>query len=288
MGASLSLYGLSAARILGLSIATCVVLEYGISRIIASRDTVWNWNSVVYSVLLAFFMPYNTPWWLIVVGCAILILVGEKLFGGLGAFPVHPVVLTYAILLVSWPHRFDYTASLISLQWDANMIEPLRLVKTLGNSAETAFDWRLLFLGKQSAGIGNSFILYLLIGGILLLLLRQIRWHIPVAFFLGVISTSFILQAFAPSNIASPGFQVLTGSVVFAAFFIATDFTTSPVHPVPMLVYGFLGGILVVLIRSFSNHIDGIAFAILLINLTTPLLDRIAPKVLGAEVPANA
>jgi len=249
---------------------------------------VWNWNSIVYSVLLAFFMPYNAPWWLIVVGCVILILVGKKLFGGLGAFPVHPVMLTYAILLVSWPHRFDYTAALLSLNWDTNMIEPMRLVKTLGNSAESAFDWHILLLGKQSAGIGNGLVLYLLIGGILLLLLRQIRWHIPVAFLLGVIVTSLILQSFGTVNIASPGFQILTGSVVFAAFFIATDFTTSPVHPVPMLVYGFLGGILVVLIRGFSNHVDGIAFAIILINLTTPLLDRIAPKVLGAEVPTNA
>jgi len=233
-------------------------------------------------------MPANAPWWLVVVGCAIMIPGGKRLFGGLGAYPVHPVALSFAILLVSWPERFDYTGALISFDWGANMIEPMRQIKTLGTGAESAFDWQALFLGHQAAGIGNGLIMYLLIGGLLLLLLRQIRWHIPVSFLLGVILTSAVLRFAAPASVATPMFQLLSGSVIFGAFFIATDFTTSPVHPIPMLIYGFLGGMIVVLIRSFGSDIDGVVFAILLINLCTPLLDRIAPKVRGVEVSGHA
>ena len=286
--ASLWLFGLNSLRILGLTIVTSVALEYTINLLISSRDAVWNWNSVVYAVILAFFMPYNAPWWLIVVGCVIMILGGKSLFGGLGAYPVHPAALSYTILLVSWRDRFDYTGSLISLDWGTRMIEPMRQIKTLGAGAESLLDLPALFLGKQAAGIGNALIIYLLIGGLLLLLLRQVRWHIPVAFLLGVAVTSTFLQFVAPSSVATPLLQLLSGSVVFAAFFIATDYTTSPVHPIPMLIYGFLGGMIVVLIRSFGADIDGAAFAILLINLCTPLLDRIAPKVRGVEAATHA
>lgn len=288
MAASLYLFGLNSLRILGLAVASSVILEYAVIRFIPARDVAWNWNSVVYAVILAFFMPYNAPWWLVVVGCAIMILGGKRLFGGLGAYPVHPVALSYAILLVSWPQRFDYTGALISFDWSINMTEPMRQIKTLGVQAESAFDWQALFLGKQAAGIGNGLIVYLLIGGLLLLLLRQIRWHIPVSFLLGVVLTSAVLGFATPASVATPVFQLLSGSVIFGAFFIATDFTTSPVHPIPMLIYGFLGGMIVVLIRSFGADIDGVIFAILLINLCTPLLDRIAPEVRGVEVSGHA
>ena len=239
-------------------------------------------------VLLALMMPYDSPWWLILVGCFIMIIIGKKLFGGLGAYPVHPAVLSFAIMLVSWPGRFDYTASLLSVDFGTKMIEPIRFVKTLGAEAENAFNWQNLLLGKQVAGIGNALVLFLLLGGLFLIMTRQINWHIPVSFLAGTFFMAWALHLIEPTQFATPVFHILTGSTIYGAFFLATDHTSSPVNPIPMLLYGLLGGGLTVLIRSFSNYSDGVIFAILLINLCYPLLDRITPKVHGLEKVQNA
>lgn len=116
-------------------------------------------------------------------------------------------------------------------------------------------------------------------GGILLLLFRQIRWHIPVSFLVGVYLSALVLHVLSPEQFASPLFFLLTGSTVFAAFFLVPESTTSPVNPLPMILYGLLGGILLVIIRSFSMYSDGVVFAVLLLNLCNPLLDRITPAI---------
>jgi electron transport complex protein RnfD len=285
---SVWLFGLHSLRIIGLAVAFSVSLDALANRLVISKDKTTNWSSVTLAVVFAFLMPYDVPWWLILVGCFIMIVVGKKLFGGMGAYPVHPVLLSFAMLQVSWPHRFDYTKSLISLDWGVRMVEPLRLVKTVGGSAEQAFYWQDLLLGKQVAGIGNALVLYLLLGGLFLIIIRQIPWHIPAAFIFGNLLMAGILHLIDPGQFASPMFYLLSGGTVFAAFFLATEYTTSPVNPVPMLIYGFLGGALLMVIRAFSNYPDGIAFTILLINLCNPLLDRITPKVYGVEATGYA
>jgi electron transport complex protein RnfD len=145
-----------------------------------------------------------------------------------------------------------------------------------------------LLLGDQVAGIGNAMVLWLIIGGLILILWRQITWHIPVSFLLGVAVISFLGHLVYPDSFPSVQFQLLSGSTVFTTFFLVTDHTTSPVNKLPMIIYGFLGGLVLVLIRSFSIFYDGAVFAVLLINLCNPLIDRITPKVYGLEVKTNA
>ncbi len=286
--ASVWLFGLHSLRIMGLAIALCVFFDAVVGKLVPSKDKTTNWSSVTLAILLSFMMPYDAPWWLVLVGCFIMIVIGKRLFGGLGAYPVHPAMLSYAILLVSWPKRFDYTASLISLDWGVKMVEPLRLIKTLGGNMEHAFYWQDLLLGRQVAGIGNALVLYLLLGGLLLIAIRQISWHIPVAFIIGNLVTAGILYLASPGQFATFPFYLLSGGAVFAAFFLATEYTTSPVNPLPMLIYGFLGGVLLMLIRAYSIHADGVVFTILLINLCSPLLDRITPRIRGIEASAHA
>jgi electron transport complex protein RnfD len=286
--ASVWLFGLHALRIIGLAVAFSVLLDALANKLVPSKDKTTNWSSVTMAIIFAFLMPYDVAWWLILVGCFIMIVVGKKLFGGMGAYPVHPVLLSFAMLQVSWPQRLDYTGSLISLDWGIKMVEPLRLVKTIGGSAEQAFYWQDLLLGKQVAGIGNALVLYLLLGGLFLIVIRQIPWHIPVAFIIGNLLMAKILYLVDPGQFASPTFYLLSGGTIFAAFFLATEYTTSPVNPVPMLIYGFLGGALLMIIRAFSIYPDGVAFTILLINLCNPLLDRITPKVYGVEATGYA
>ncbi len=103
-----------------------------------------------------------------------------------------------------------------------------------------------------------------------------------------MLACAWLLEMLAPGRSASPLFQVLAGSSVFAGFFMMTEHTTSPVNPLPMLIYGLMGGLLLVLIRAFSSHVDGMIFTVLLMNLCSPLLDQIKPKVVGLEVNCDA
>lgn len=279
--AGISLFGMHAVRIIALTVAFSVSFDAIAGRIVPSKDRTTNWSSVTMAVILAFMMPFNSSWWMIAVGSFVMIVVGKRLFGGYGAYPVHPVLLSFAMMRVSWPGRFDHTASMISLDWAQKMVEPLRAVKTMGSVVESAFPWQHLLLGRQVAGIGEALVLYLALGGLILLATRQITWHIPVAFIAGNFLMAGLLHLIDPAQFATPLFYLLAGGTVFAAFFLATEYTTSPVNPLPMFLYGLLGGILLMLIRAFSVYVDGVAFTILLINLCSPLLDKITPQVGG-------
>ena len=126
-------------------------------------------------------------------------------------------------------------------------------------------------------------VLFVLIGGIFLLLAREIQWQLPVGFIIGLLGTATLLHLSRPETFASPIFYLLSGGTLFMGFFLITDHTTSPVNRLPMFLYGILAGVLLILIRGYSKHVDGIAYAVLLLNLCSPLMDIIKPKVKGAE-----
>lgn len=288
ISASVYRFGTSAIEIYCLCIASAVIADAGTNLIIKTRDPVTNWSSVPLAILLAVMLPVGTPGWLVVTGCLLMILLGKKLFGGIGAYPVHPVMLTYAMMHISWPQHFNNTKALLGHDWNIPMIDILQISKTYGQNGEALFSWQDLLMGYQVAAIGNGMILFILIGGLLLLLMRAISWHIPTAFILGVIGMSALLKGIDPTLSASPLFHLLSASTLLGAFFLATESTTSPVNPIPMLIYGFFGGALLVLLRSFSEHTDGIAFTILIINFIAPLVDRITPKIRGLEIQHHA
>ena len=163
------------------------------------------------------------------------------------------------------------------------MIEPLRLVKSMGGTAEAQYSLLDLFIGRQVAGAGEGMVLFILAGGVMLLLMREIQWQLPFGFFIGLMVSGGLLHWYDPNVFASPLFYLFSGGTVLMGLFLITDHTTSPVNKVPMFLYGVLAGILLILIRGYSKHVDGIAFAILLANLCSPLLDMIKPKVKGAK-----
>ena len=112
--------------------------------------------------------------------------------------------------------------------------------------------------------------------------MREIQWQAPAGFLLGIVATAGILHITDPVSFASPMFYVLSGGTVFMGLFLITDHTTSPVNKTPLFLYGLLAGVLLILIRGYSKHFDGIAYAVLLVNLCAPLLDMIKPKTKGA------
>jgi len=279
----LFIFGTAALRVFGLCVVFAVLIDFICEKLAPSRDLTSNWSSVSLALLLAFMLPLNAPWWLILVGCFIMIVVGKKFFGGVGAYPVQPAVLALAVMQLSWPHRMDYTAALKDMDWSVTMVEPLRLVKSVGAEAARQYDWWELFLGFQVAGTGNGMVFFLLFSGLLLLLMREIQWQAPAGFAIGLIGTAGILHAFYPETFAAPLFYLLSGGTVFMALFLLTDHTTSPVNNKPLFIYGLIAGILLILVRGYSKHVDGIAYTVLLVNLCAPLLDMIKPKPKGGD-----
>lgn len=281
--ASLYYFGLPALRVFSLCVLFSLVLDFLAEKFAPSRDLTSNWSSISLALLLAFMLPINAPWWLILIGCFLMIIVGKKFFGGVGAYPTQPAVLAVAIMQLSWPARMDYTNALKSMDWQVTMIEPLRLLKSMGPMAESQYHWFDLLLGRQVAGTAEGMVLFILIGGLFLLLKREIQWQLPAGFIAGLLCISAPLYLYDSNAFASPLFYILSGGTLFMGFFLITDHTASPVNKLPMFLYGLIGGILLMLIRIYSKHPDGIVFAVLLANLCFPLLDMIKPKVKGAK-----
>jgi len=281
MAGSFFIFGPGVLRVFGLSVVFSVLFDFIAEKLAPSRDLTSNWSSVSLGLLLAFMLPINAPWWLIMIGSFLMIIVGKKLFGGVGAYPVQPAVLAVAILQLSWPNRMDYTAALKDIDWSMSVIEPLRLVKSVGAVGADSYPWYNLLFGHQVAGTGNGMVFFLLFSGLLLLLMREIKWQAPVGFMLGLLTTAGLLHFFDPATFASPLFYLLSGGTVFMGLFLITDHTNTPVNKTPMLLYGILAGVLLILIRGFSKHIDGVVYAVLLVNLCAPLLDMIKPKPKG-------
>jgi electron transport complex protein RnfD len=136
-------------------------------------------------------------------------------------------------------------------------------------------------MGRQSGGIGSTFGLGLIIGGLYLIARGQIRWEISFSFLAGIFLSSYLFNMVYPSKFAGPVFHLLTGYTLMGAFFLATEDSSSPVNFIPMLLYGLMGGTLTILIRNIGAFSDGTVFAILLMNVANPLLDKIRSKALG-------
>ena len=282
MAACLFILGPSSLRVFGLTVCFSIIIDYLCEKFAPSRDLTSNWSSVSLALLLAFMLPVNAPWWFILIGCLVMIVVGKKLFGGVGAYPVQPAVLAVAVLQLSWPERMDYTAAMKDMDWSVTMIEPLRLAKSMGAEAANYYNWYDLFFGFQVAGTGNAMVFFILVSGLLLLLMREIQWQAPAGFAVGLGVTAGLLHMVDPTTFASPLFYLLSGGTVFMGLFLITDHTTSPVNKTPLFLYGLIAGILLILIRGYAKHVDGIAYAVLLVNLCAPLLDMIRPKTIGA------
>ena len=197
MVGSLLIFGPAVLRVFGLCVCFSVLFDFLSEKFAPSRDLTSNWSSVSLALLLAFMLPLNVPWWLIMIGCFLMVVVGKKLFGGVGAYPVQPAVLAIAVLQLSWPARMDYTSALKDMDWTVTMIEPLRLVKSIGAAGAEQYDWYNLLFGYQVAGTGNGMVFFILFSGLLLLLMREIQFRPLQVFYLGL----WQLQAYCTSLI---------------------------------------------------------------------------------------
>ena len=256
-------------------------------------------SALVTAVLLALALPPLAPWWLVLIGTAFAIIIAKQLYGGLGFNPFNPAMVGYVVLLVSFPremtvwlspqmvsgHSLDLVSSLavvFSGQWPAGLAldavsaaTPLDSVKTglsLNHAVSETLSTNLLFGslgGKGWEWINGMFLL----GGLWLIYKKVISWHIPLA----VLATLAVLAGFFylvdQDTFASPVFHLFSGAALLGAFFIATDPVTASTTPRGRIYYGVGIGAFTYIIRTWGGYPDGIAFAVLLMNMAAPLID---------------
>lgn len=268
-----------------------------------ARTAVTDWSAVLCGVLLAFCLPPLAPWYVSVLGSVFAIAIAKHAFGGLGANVFNPAMAGYAFLILSFPEAMtrwpatDGPGTLASVKlifwpgqlgtgWDAlTMATPLdQLRDELGQMKMLS---EILGGDAMPSRAGWwAFQLAAAAGGVFLLAMKVIRWHLPVATLAGVCACAGILHVADPDRFATVAFHLGAGSAVFAAFFIVTDPVTAATSPRGRLFYGAAIGVLAVLIRTFGAYPDGMAFAVLLMNAAVPLIDRATrPRVYGHNAP---
>ncbi|GAB6906806.1 Electron transport complex, RnfABCDGE type, D subunit [Desulfosarcina cetonica] len=280
--AGIAFYGAPALGVICMAMSTAIFWELLLNRAMRRPITVGDGNAALVGLLLAMLLPASTPWWVVLIGTFLAIVIGMQIFGGIGANPFNPVVLAIAILSLSYNHYLDFDSGLVNfaLPFSSSMA-PLATLKAFGPEAVANLNLMDLFMGKQVGALGSTSGLALTIGGIYLMLRGFIRWEISLSFIAGIYLTAMLFNMADPIRFAPPMLHLLTGYTLIAAFFLATESSSSPVNFLPMLLYGALGGIMTVLIRNIGAYVDGVIFAILLINLTNPLIDKIRPKAIG-------
>jgi electron transport complex protein RnfD len=277
-------YGAPALGVLALSISCAMIWELIMNFAMKRPASIGDGNAAVIGLLFAMLMPATTPWWAVVVGTFVAVVVGKEIFGGIGCNPLNPALVAIAILMLSWKHLLDFNDALVSYELGFNMVYPLAAIKAFGASAVSEYSRAGLLMGQQAGGIGTTFGLGLIIGGLYLMLRGHIRWEISLSFLAAIFVTALLFNLSDPDKYANPVFHLLTGYTLIGAFFLAPEDSSSPVNFVPMLLYGVLAGILTVLIRNIGAFVDGVVFAILMMNVANPLLDKIRPKAMGKGI----
>jgi electron transport complex protein RnfD len=271
-------YGIHALRVYALSISVALISEIIIRKLFKRSDTSIDGSAILIGLLFAMLLPSNVPYWLVIMGSFLCIFIGKEIFGGLGSNPLNPILVGWTITRVSWPEYFNFDLAMVNYDTGFSFRYPLTLLKNGGTEIISDFKPLDLLLGKQVGGIGAAAIGLLFIGGLYLLIRKKISWEIPVSFILGVVVMSFIFWASDSSIYANPFFHLLTGNVMIGAFFLSTDFASSPSNRWGMIVFGLSCGIIAILLRAWSIYPDGVVFAIMIMNLFTPLLDKIKGK----------
>lgn len=272
-------FGLDAARVLALAGAVAVITEALLQRLAGREIGVDDGSALFHGLLFAMLLPSTVPWWLVTMGAFCTIALGRSVFGGFGSNPLCPPLVGWAVCAVSWGRYLDLDLALSRFPTP----DPLALLKHLGPQAVDSMPLGQLFLGDQLGALGASQGAALLAGGLFLIAIGRLRPHIPAAFLAGVALMAALFQFLDPQTQAGPLFHLVTGSTLIGAFFLAPDCGSSPSGHMPMLLYGLVAGVLVMVIRHWGVYPDGVPFAILLANLLSPLLDRIRPKPFGGR-----
>ncbi len=274
-------FGLRAALVVLLCVASAVGFE-ALTQILLRRTvTISDCSAAVTGLLLGLNLSSEVPLYVPIVGAAFAIVVVKQLFGGIGKNFMNPALAARVFLMLAWTEGMSKFPSLTEGVDAVASATPLASLKHGVLPAESFAD---LFVGHVSGCIGEISVLMLLIGGVYLLVRRVITWHIPVSFIATVALLTLIFPQGGVDNLQFMLTSLCSGGLMIGAFFMATDYVTSPVTPVGRLIYGVGCGALVVFLRYFSGYNEGVSFAILIMNALVWYLDTATkPRVFGKK-----
>ena len=275
--ASNIIFGLRAGLVTAVCVASCVGFEYLSRRIMNKKNTISDLSAVVTGIILAFNLPSTMPLWMCVIGSFVAIVIVKQLFGGIGQNFANPAITARIVLLVSFGTQMtNWVAVKAQAPVDALLAVTGATPMAQIAAGETP-NLLNMFLGTTGGSLGETSALALLIGGIYLVVRKVISPIIPVAF----IGTVFVFSAALGVN---PLAQILGGGLFLGAIFMATDYSTSPVTNMGKLIFGIGCGFITVVIRVFGSYPEGASFAILLMNILVPYIDKATKlKALGGK-----
>ncbi len=288
---SVFVFGFQTLIITLVSVLSCVGTEYVANRCLGrSTDSIKDGSAVITGVLLAYVIPPGVPYWMPILGGVMAIYVTKVLMGGLGYNMFNPALIGRAFLVASYPVAM--TSAWLSPIRDAAVFKymgsgadavstatPLYVLKHYGFEAlierfgSLSVIYRDFFLGLRPGCIGETSAFLLIIGGCFLIYKRYVTWHVPASVIASVALFTWIFggEGFFAGN---PLLAILSGGVIIGAFFMATDYVTSPTQATGKIIFGVGIGALTVLIRLKGGYPEGVCYAILLMNPLTPALDR--------------
>lgn len=293
---SIYYFGLDAVRVTLIAVSASIFFEWLFQKyLIKGADTYMDGSAIITGVLLAFNLPSNLPWWIIVIGALVAIGMGKMSFGGIGKNIFNPALVGRVFLLISFPVQMTSWPKISPItDGIADAITgptPLGVVKEgldAGLTVEQVMAQVPSFMQQFVGGIGGSLgevsALAILLGGFYMLWKKIITWEIPLSILLSVVIFSGIFWLIDPTQYVNPMFHLLTGGMMLGAIFMATDMVSSPMSRNGMLVFGVGIGLLTVIIRIWGAYPEGMSFAILLMNSVTPLLNiAFKPKRFGRK-----
>lgn len=311
---SLYLFGWPAIFLFATTIAASLLFEAGSLRLAGKRvrPFLLDGSALLTGWLLAMTLPPWAPWWIGVVGAFLAIVIGKQVFGGIGQNLFNPAMVARVALLISFPLEmtlFNAPVPLFSAQapglldslaitfGGSDQLDAISGATTLGHlktelgrgvPLATAISgveshWQLT-LGQASGSLGETSALLLLLGGLLLIYKRIITWHIPLAMLGTLTLLATLFHLIDPQSYVGPLTHLMSGAAVMGAFFIATDLVTSPISIRGQLLFGAGVGLLVYAIRTWAGYPEGVAFAVMLMNACTPLIDHyLKPRIYGRD-----
>lgn len=281
-----------------ISVAACMLFEWLITRFMLKEPShLDDLSAILTGLLLAFNLPSNLPWWIVVIGALAAMTLGKMSFGGLGQNLFNPALVGRVFLLISfpvqmttWPRPLGFVGSYVDAETGAT---PLYYLKYMIKSGDSSLISNLpslsdAFLGAMGGSLGEVCALALIIGGIFLICTRVITWHIPVSIILTAALFAVVtgLVGALPEGMCTYQYvlyTLLTGGMMLGAFFMATDYVTSPMTGWGKIIFGIGIGLIVMVIRTWGAYPEGMSFAILIMNACVPLLNRIRPRRFGEK-----
>ncbi|MBU1702296.1 MAG: RnfABCDGE type electron transport complex subunit D [Candidatus Eisenbacteria bacterium] len=281
-------FGFNALLYVALGVFGAVGMEFLLNKITRRPISIGDGHAALVGLMVAMLVPAGVPWWVVFDGAVLAILIGKMPYGPLGGAPLSPALVGLLIMVVSCPNEFAKNVYPINapetrIEGVAPAESPQTAVRI---DPSDAGDYRIsdLFLGRQVGPIGTVSPMLLLLGGLFLIWRRVSRWRGPAGFIAGMLLSGAVAHAVDPGLYPPVLFQLFTGIAMFGAFFLCTEWTSTPVTPWGLFLFGFMAGLLTIILRLSGLPYGRVPFAIMIMSLATPLFDRITPTPFGKVV----